>query len=288
MHRVLGSLIAVLAITPYAPLSGCNDSGDDDTEDITDAPGYDDDGDGYADADCDDTDDTIYPGAPEIPNDGVDQDCNGLDAIDSDHDGFLSDQDCNDSDPTIHYGATEICDGKDQDCNGIVDDGLPSTKVYPDQDADRYGNGLAWKYACGAINGYVLDGTDCDDYNPSTHPGAPESCDQLDNNCNGLVDEGFNPPKWYQDYDRDGFGGYAYQLACTQPPGFTNVSGDCDDNFAGTYPGAPEICDQKDNDCDGIADEGGVCSSFDEDWLNGGTTGSGGTAWACPDHGLSE
>jgi hypothetical protein len=88
----------------------------------------DDDGDGFtviAGLDCDDSDDTIFPGATETFYDGIDQDCDGVDSVDQDADGSPSDQavggtpDCNDTDDTIYPGAPEVIgDGIDQDCNG--------------------------------------------------------------------------------------------------------------------------------------------------------------------------
>ena len=93
---------------------------------LTTNPNIDDDGDGFTEnqGDCNDNDATIYPGAPEICDDGIDQDCNGSDLncgdVDNDGDGFTENQgDCNDNDSSIYPGATEICDdGIDQDCNG--------------------------------------------------------------------------------------------------------------------------------------------------------------------------
>ena len=73
------------------------------------------------DMDCNDTDSSIYPGATEIESDGIDQDCNGSDAVadDNDGDGFPAADDCDDNNALIYPGALEswvMMD--DQDCDG--------------------------------------------------------------------------------------------------------------------------------------------------------------------------
>ena len=96
-------------------------------------------------------------------------------------------------------------------------------------------------------------GGDCDDNDPTVHPTAPEVCDGLDNDCDGTVDNGF---LWYVDADGDGWGEIsAGTVSCTDlGEGFVQQTGDCDDGDAAVHPGAPEVCDGLDNDCDGITD----------------------------------
>ncbi|MCP4121125.1 MAG: hypothetical protein GY751_05180 [Bacteroidetes bacterium] len=215
------------------------------------------DGDGYtiADGDCDDNDNTVYPGATELC-DGKDNDCDGnvpANEADSDGDNFrICDGDCDDNDNTVYPGATELCDGKDNDCDGNVpaneadSDGdnfricdgdcndydntiFPgATELCDGKDNDCDGNVPANEADSDGDNFRICDG-DCDDNNNTVYPGAPEFCDGVDNDCDGTIDE---------DIDSDG-------------DGWTTCEGDCDDNDNTVYPGATELCDGKDNDCDG-------------------------------------
>ncbi|HNP23953.1 MAG TPA: MopE-related protein [Panacibacter sp.] len=238
-----------------------------------------------ASGDCNDSDATINPGAAEIC-DGIDNNCNGqIDEgaqlpfyKDSDHDGygninnrvfsctkppgFVADStDCNDNDATINPGAPEINDGKDNNCNGLTDENQQA--FYRDADKDGYGNINQRIFAGNAPEGYVADSTDCNDLNASVYPGAAEICDGLDNNCDGNIDEGFSRQTWYKDADGDGFGNKdSIILSCAPPAGFVADNTDCNDNMASVYPGAPEICDGFDNNCNGQVDENTITASI--------------------------
>jgi hypothetical protein len=205
---------------------------------------------------------------------------------DEDSDGYVSQacggDDCNDNDTTINPGAVEVCDGKDNNCDGTIDeDGVCTGST--DNDGD------GWHYT-------EID--DCNDADSTVYPGAPELCDGKDNNCDGTIDEGCgggstdadvdgyyeeiddcddNDPNehpnqtWYKDTDNDNYyDGTTNTISCTRPSGYKVLSEleatsiDCNDGDASINPGATEICgDGIDNDCVG-GDEvcGGGC---DED-----------------------
>lgn len=167
--------------------------------------------------DCDDTQADVYPGAPEALaqcDDGVDQDCNGVDlscsTLDGDADGQTGvEGDCDDTDPSIYLGAAETpYDGIDQDCSGAD---------LTDVDGDGFAGGTD---------------TDCRDTDASSYPGAPELPDELDNDCDGSVDEGTT----LSDDDGDGY---------------SESQGDCDDADSQLNPSALEQCeDDIDQNCD--------------------------------------
>ncbi|MBK7425585.1 MAG: T9SS type A sorting domain-containing protein [Saprospiraceae bacterium] len=160
--------------------------------------------------------------------------------------------DCNDNNAAINPAATEICDGIDNDCDGNTDEGVLTT-YYADTDNDGFGNPSNTTLACSVPEGYVSNNTDCDDTDPLEHPG------QI----------------WYKDTDNDGYGqtGAATITQCLRPAGYkvpselTSTSGDCNDDNSDINPDALEICDEVDNDCNGLADD--VFGTNQANWNHG-------------------
>lgn len=98
--------------------------------------------------------------------------------------------DCDDANPDIFPNAPEVCNAVDDDCNGQPDDGLSFENYYPDNDGDGWGAIATPTVACEPQPGAVLTTGDCDDFDRDRFPGAPEICDDFDNDCNNLVDDG--------------------------------------------------------------------------------------------------
>ncbi|MEZ4320096.1 MAG: putative metal-binding motif-containing protein [Myxococcota bacterium] len=225
-----------------------------------------------------------YPGAPEVC-DGLDNDCDlavdeGLPTEtfyeDLDGDGFGDDAsptnrcfqpagfvaldgDCNDADPDVNPNAVEVCDGNDNDCDGVPDDGLTFYDYFVDADSDGYGDENATPTSdCLVPAGFVTNDFDCDDSDDGVYPDALEQCDGIDNDCDGIAQDDAPSTQWYPDGDNDGYGGQGTpQLACSEPANgdWAPNSNDCDDTSALVRPNAPEICDGADNDCDGDVDD---------------------------------
>ena len=174
---------------------------------------------------------------------------------DADADGFSAEEgDCDDADASAFPGAQEACDGLDQDCDGVVDNGVLAT-WYADADGDGVGDAATAIEACEAVDGQISTAGDCDDTRADVFPGAPEACDGADNDCDGSTDEDGASP-WYADADGDGFGDPASEdVTCAPASGWISVGSDCDDGDATSFPGATEVCDEEDNDCDGTVDE---------------------------------
>ncbi len=235
---------------------------------------FDQDADGYQTADhpqqddtygddCVDTDPTVNPGGSELCN-SIDDDCNtliddGTTCYDDDGDGFTEDDgDCDDADPQRYPGAPELCDELDNDCDPEVDeDVIDPVVVYTDADGDGYGDSATAEETCAPAANQVDDATDCDDSRADTFPGADETCDDTDQDCDTTVDEdATDASTWYADTDQDEFGDPATTAeACDAPEGYLADATDCDPSDGSVYPGAPELCDGVDQDCDSTVDE---------------------------------
>ena len=172
---------------------------------------------------------------------------------DDDGDGFINADDCDDNDASTNPSASERCNGRDDDCDGQVDNNATDAETsYADRDGDGFGDPAATTKACSPPPSHVTNDRDCDDVRKDVHPGATEYCDGLDNDCNGRVDDdAVDLVTWHADADGDGFGDPdSTTAACRAPDGYTANDRDCDDTRADVSPEAPEICaDGADNDC---------------------------------------
>ena len=129
----------------------------------------------------------------------------------------------------------EVCDGVDNDCDGLIDEDLDAT-WYADIDGDGHGDPTATIEACEPPDDHVDSGDDCDDTDPAVHPGADETCDERDEDCDFEVDEGLAIDTWYLDEDGDGWGNPDAPVdGCSQPEGTTDVLSDCDDTDASRH-----------------------------------------------------
>ncbi len=212
--------------------------------------------------DCNDADAAYNPGASETDcADPNDYNCDGsVGFTDGDGDGFPACQDCNDAEGAVNSAAAEACNGIDDNCDGTIDEvgATGGSTWYADQDGDGYGDPLTTQTACAQPTGFVADDADCEDGDAAVSPAGVESCNGLDDNCDGTVDEdsAVDGVLWYIDADGDGYGDDGMSLfACTAPSGTVAIGGDCDDADTAYNPGAVEAdcTDPNDYNCDGSA-----------------------------------
>jgi hypothetical protein len=194
----------------------------------------------------------------------ADEDTGTTEPTDTEHHGETGGNDSVDSGETA--ADKEICDGIDNDGDGLVDDDDPdldpesATTFYADADADTYGDPDATVAACVEPPGYVTNDGDCNDASAGIHPGATEVCNGLDDDCDTLIDladpdlDTSTLDRAYEDPDGDGYGSGKLVTSCDGSTG-AKVDGDCDETDPTVNPGAIEHCgDGVDNDCDGEID----------------------------------
>lgn len=186
--------------------------------------------------------------------------CDGVQLFaDSDGDGFgqsargtkigcgrttvwaTADGDCNDNNQSIYPGASEVCNGKDDDCDGEEDEDAAPRTVYLDEDGDGYGTEQQTQLACEIPAGFADNPSDCYDRDAEIYPDAVEVCNGFDDDCDGDVDENVKP--------RCGVG-WCERLAVG-----------CDPNDCHPGDPLPETCNYFDDDCDGVIDNGVLCAA---------------------------
>jgi len=158
-----------------------------------------------------------------------------VDVLDVDGDGVVAELDCDDQD-------------------ALVGEAQP---WFPDSDEDQYGNqDSAAVVACDALPGFVDNAKDCDDADSAIYPGAAEFCDEIDNDCDGAIDEdALDTVVFCADVDEDGFGAQDNcEALCAAPSGWLEDNSDCDDVDEAISPAADEACNGMDDDCDGEID----------------------------------
>jgi hypothetical protein len=244
--------------------------------------------------DCDDADAARHPGADEqCDSAGIDEDCDPstVGVRDEDGDGVTSSAccnvtihdrqcatDCDDTNPTIGPDATEVCDGLDNDCDGRSDEGA-ELRLFRDADGDGYGTDAATLGSCVKVAGYSSEDGDCDDDDPSIHPGAPEGCESpaVDRDCNGRKN--------------DFPGGCACETGSKQRCALPGLCGkgvlSCVNQTwtACSIGPVPELCNGLDDDCDGQVDNGVAIDCYEDDDGDGYAAAGAEATSTCPSEG---
>jgi len=143
-----------------------------------------------------------------------------------------------------------------EDCDDGDPDRAAEATYYADADGDGFGDQLQSTTSCGRPQGFVDNGDDCDDTSAQVAPGAVEQCNDIDDDCDGLVDEEAAEVAYYPDVDEDGAGDANAEPVydCRRPAGYVSRADDCDDRDPEIGPLADEVCNGYDDDCDELVD----------------------------------
>lgn len=238
-------------------LLACPTPADSDSKTPSDA-----DGDGIlATVDCDDSDAEV--GLPTSFYGDSDGDGYGKDGLMVEEcaapSGFVANaDDCDDGEAGVYPGAIEHCDSVDEDCDGTVDNSAVDQQIfYGDSDGDGFGNPNQTSASCTQPAGFVDNDKDCNDGIATISPDGVESCNSVDDNCDGMMDNDPNDGStFYTDADGDGYGDLGSPVsACVLSAGLTTDASDCDDTLATVSPAGTELCNGMDDNCDGAVDE---------------------------------
>ena len=247
-----------------AVISACGDTDTDADADADADTDTDADSDADTDSDTDaDTDSDTDADTDSDTDADTDSDTDADTGLpDADSDGSPDDEDCDDNDPDVHPGATEVCNGLDEDCDSVPDDGLLQFLSYADTDEDGFGDPFVSVSNCSVPTGYVSNDNDCDDTDDRTHQGAVEvPGDEVDEDCTGTE-------VCFADGDNDGFRHSTNTISsadvdCSDPgEGGSGSAVDCNDADATVNPGAADQPDDAfvDANCDGI--DGGAAKAI--------------------------
>lgn len=168
--------------------------------------------------------------------------------------------DCADRQADVYPGAAEVCNEKDDDCDGQINEGLVMNTYYYDYDTDGYGLSAQSQVDCRAEGKFrALVTGDCDDGVHSTNPGAAETCNGVDDDCDSLVDDGLAFITQYYDTDGDGYGASntTRSVCSSVTTDWRDKGNDCNEADVNIHPNVPEAYNSVDDDCDGKVDESG-------------------------------
>ncbi len=171
--------------------NGRNPDGEDQNEAISDDDGANDE---ESDEDDESDDNAEDDEEEDIDDEEEEEEEEEPEPVDEDEDGYTAEEgDCDDEDDDIHPDADEVCDGVDNNCDNIVDNGMSWSVYYQDSDGDGYGDPAKELEYCDEPEGYVANDLDCDDTNADIHPYAEDTMgDEIDNDCDGNIDERFD------------------------------------------------------------------------------------------------